>query len=262
MNEYNKAKRLLWENLWIPIVVSAITLGLGIGLSHIRERIGWVPLLFVLLIVTLFFLLSLKVVISSIYPVSLGLLDRVGQQLLQIRQQLERCVDRSLITWMLTNEQLKTQESGFESPEVWIVSSNLAEETPGGRFFPVVQENLKRGVKYCYFIQKSLEAQARVKELESHQKYGAISFTYLPEDFFFLVPQLDFTIYDPMNRKGRKCGFMGLPVRDPGFYGEMDTEFLNKIIGKLETIPKVSPSAVPPTGSLPTTPGTPTQGSS
>lgn len=229
----SKAKEKLKSVIWIPVFVAILTIALGIILSVTQNKIGWIPLLIALFICLLIFLLSFKIMMSWVCPISVGLFEA-------LQSQIDRYVEKGAVTWMITNEQMAEVESAPGIEEVWLVTCDLAEDIPGTIFFDTVHKNLISGVRYRYFIPKSLEAEARANQLiENHGGYGDIAIISLSDDFFFLVPRLDFAIYDPMNRSGYRCGYMGLPLDgNERFHCKMEPQFVDLMIGKLQSLPK------------------------
>jgi len=221
----------LRNNLWLPVIVTVLTLGLGIVFSPVQSTVGWLPLLVALGICLAIFFLTAHVLLARVKPVSLDMLG-------QITKQLDRYVEKGAFTWTLTSEQLADFEGKPNINEVWLVTCDLAEDVPGEVFYDVVHTNLSRGIQYTYFIPKSLEAEARSRQLvQNHQGAGHVAIVYLPDDFFFLVPLLDFAIYDPYNVNGMKTGYMGLPVPSKDrIHCLMEPHFVDIMIGKLATV--------------------------
>ena len=58
----------------------------------------------------------------------------------------------------------------------------------------------------------------------------------MSDDFFFLVPHVDFAIYEPMKSitDGKK-GYIGLPIQGTteSFAALMNNDFVDAVIGKL-----------------------------
>ena len=111
----------------------------------------------------------------------------------------------------------------------------------GGQFSEVVGENLRRGVKYTYFLRGDNLCRGQFDTLRAgNGRYGRdIKVHYLSDDFFFLVDDFDIIIYNP--RKGREdgCrGFMGLPIDKS--YGrwtvEVSIKLVRSLVGRLEML--------------------------
>lgn len=226
-----KFKDIVLQNVWVPVLATILTLILGVLFSEIQDKIGWLPFLFALIIIFAIFLLAMYIVAKYIYPSSIDLLE-------SIKALLERYVERGAITWIMSTEQLAEHEKNINVDEIWLTTVNLADDIPGSPFYEVVKNNLKKGKRYIYFIPKKLEAEARGRQLLAHYNYPPnLHIVYLSDDFFFLVPSLDFVIYDPQNKSGRKEGYMGLPVESGvQYHGKMKEDFLDLLIGKLHRV--------------------------
>lgn len=225
------AKERVKASIWIPGIVALLTLVLGIILSAVQDKIGWAPLIGALIICIAIFFLSMKVLLSQVLPISVEMFEK-------LQSQVDRYVEKGAITWMIDNEQMAEYEKTNNVNEVWLVTCDLAEDIPDAIFFDVVQKNLERGVRYRYFIPHSLAAQARGMQLvENHAGAGDIRVITLSDDFFFLVSRLDFTIYDPKNLNGQRCGYMGLPLDGTDrFHCSMESQFVDLMIGKLNSL--------------------------
>jgi len=221
----------IFSNIWIPIISVILSFILGLVVSYFRERIGIVSLSFALGVILIIFILAMYIVSKNIYPVSIKLLDK-------IMNSLERYVEKDTITWILTQKQLLEYEENLNIKDIWLVTFDIADDIPGGLYCEAVEKNLKSGVKYKYFIPKRLEAEARGGYLiEYHQNNKNLEIIYLSDDFFFLVPSLDFAIYDPLNKFGKREGYMGLPIKSNIIYeGKMKEDFLDLLIGKLQKV--------------------------
>lgn len=77
----------------------------------------------------------------------------------------------------------------------------------------------------------------RVKIFKKNCGYSKnLEVYYLADDFFFLVPRVDFAIYEPMKSitDGKK-GYMGLPIQGAteSFAILMNNDFVDAVVGKL-----------------------------
>lgn len=212
----------------MPIIVSILTLILATLFSGIQTKIGWLPVFFSLILIFAIFLLAIHITARYIYPVSIELLEG-------IENSVERYIEKDAITWLMSNEQLAEYERKIKVKDIWLVSVDLADDIPGKPFYDVVRNNLKRKIEYIYFVPKKFETIARGNQmLENFGFPPNLKVIYLSDDFFFLVPSLDFIIYDPLNRLGKKEGYMSLPVISGEKYcGKMEESFLDLLIGKL-----------------------------
>lgn len=227
----DKFKDIFLQNVWMPIITAILALILSTLFSGIQAKIGWLPILSSLVLVFAIFLLAMYIVARYIYPVSIGLME-------SIEDSMGRYVEKGAITWLMSNEQLAEYERKIEVKDIWLVSADLGDDIPGKPFYDVVKNNLERKIKYVYFVPKKLEAIARGQQmLENFGFPSNLDIVYLPDDFFFLTPSLDFIMYDPLNKLGKKEGYMSLPVTSGGRYcGKMEEHFLDLLIGKLHVL--------------------------
>ncbi len=225
---------------WLGLVATLLTLGLSLIISDVQNKIGLWPLLIAVGICLLIFCLAFYV-LTRVKPLSTDLLN-------DIKEHIDRHVDRTSITWCMTSPQLAELERNMALSEVWLVTSDLAEDVPGALFYDVVHANLKKGVRYRYFIPRSLEAEARGMELiQKHKNVGDIEIMALADDVFFLLPQIDYTIYHPRNTTERTTGYMGLPVPcgTEQAHCRMNVHCVDTLVGKLSRIlKKSSPGAL------------------
>jgi len=234
-NLFSKCRTIsmLGTSLWVPVVVASLTCILGLLLSTIQNQIGILSLISGLVLVMAIQFISIILVLEKVVPYSV---DQIGS----LRDEINRVIDKNSINFLLDNEQLSDFENKFPpQSEIWLVSNDLGEDIPGEMFFNVVRENLKKGISYTFFYPKTFEARARAQQLsENHKTFGDIKCIALSEDFFFLVPRMDFAIYDPLNRLNKRCGYMGLPNPEKSgrYHCFMEHKFVDLLIGKLQTL--------------------------
>jgi hypothetical protein len=215
--------------IWLPVGTALLALGLGLVLSEVQVKIGWQPLIAAILISLFIFYLAIHLYVKAIYPTSLALLE-------DLKGHIDRHTAKDYVTWAISSKQLARFEAKVKTDQIWLVTCDLSEDIPGEVFFDVVHANLKRGVHYRYFIPQSLQAEARAKSLtENHKGAGKLDIVVLSDDFFFLTEQLDIAIYDPLNKTGARCGYLGLPVPSPErIHAELLPEFVDLVIGRLQ----------------------------
>ena len=216
------------DSLWVPVIMTCATIGLGLILSQMESSIGWKPLLLALVICVTCFSLSFIFYLKFVYPISLELLN-------DLKRDFGKFARRDSFPNVISAPQLADFEETKDFGEIWLITADMENETPAKLFNSVVGRNLKRGIKYIYFIPKGLRNTARAKEVRgSHGGHQSLSFVYLPDDFFFLTPRLDFAIYDPWNCRGLRCGYMGLPIgTEEQFHGLMETDLLDTLVGRI-----------------------------
>lgn len=229
MLEISRRKKID-DFLAFPAIVSIITLVVGVILSEVQNIIGWIPLAVSLGCFLVIYIVSLIVIGTQLKPISIGLLEQVMDTITGI-------VDPGKIG-IIDNDGLVSMELRRKDKVIWLITDDLAEDVPTAPFYEAVQLNLKKGVNYIYFCPRSFRTQSRVATIrESHGKTkGTLNFIFLPDDFFVLTPRLDYTIYDPLNTTGTRCGYMGLPMdTDRHFHCLMDSELIDSIVGRLST---------------------------
>ncbi len=228
--EKSRVKRLLFDQAWVAIIMGVIALMLGVLIGELQTSVGWMNLLISLGFVALIFGFVIWMVFRYVYDVSIGLAE-------ELKDNIKCYIDPQKINWVFTNEQLISLEKAKKWPEIWLVSSDLAFETQDGVFHKVVASNLKKGIKYRYFVSNDLATKARIEQIFSqHDNHQGLSVTMLEDDFFFLVPRFDFAIYNPKNvgRINREA-YMGIPISDEPvmYHAKISNDLIDVIIGKL-----------------------------
>jgi len=128
---------------------------------------------------------------------------------------------------------------------IWLVSHDMKSEVEDGEYSGVVLDNLKKGTKYCYFVphpHNNREIITRIKMImDKCGNNDNLKFYFLNEDFFFLVPEIDFAIYEPFNNAKRK-GYMGIDIQGlEGRYATlMSSEFIDTLLAQLFMITQQS----------------------
>lgn len=229
----SKVKQWLFNQAWVAIVMAVITLMLGVLISELQTAIGWKSLLTSIGFVALVFGFVVWLVFRYVYDVSIGLAEELKDNI--------RCyVDPQKINWVFTNEQLISLEKAKKWPEIWLISSDLAFETQDGVFHKIVASNLKKGVKYRYFVSNDLATKARIEQIFSqHNNHQGLSVTMLEDDFFFLVPRFDFVIYNPKNvGRIKREAYMGIPISDEPvmYHAKISSDLIDVIMGKLLSV--------------------------
>lgn len=231
-----------WTDQGISVVViTVLTVLIGVVLSEIQNRIGMGPLLMSLSTVVIVFVTISVLYFRYIHSVALALSDEVSGQVRQITNIVGGVESGSEnLAWLTELEHTVEYERESLGPEIWLITADLEEDSMGGPFQEVVGDNLRRGVKYHYFVPNEPMMKSRVGQLKAiHENHPGLSFTYLNDDFFFLVPRFDFAIYNPYCVPGgtKREAFMGIPV-DPKygrFEAKVNPDLIDVLIGKLPT---------------------------
>jgi hypothetical protein len=227
---FSKVKSWIVNQAWLAIVVTFFTIVLGILLNEIQPKLGWSILVISLITIIAIFSIVVWLVVRFVFSVTFDFAQG-------IQDTLDRYIASEKIGWMLTTPKLCKFEKQSKAPEIWLISSDLSEDCIGGPFQRVVAANLKRGIRYRYFVPDKPEIRSRVKQLVEYNKNPQnLEFTYLSDDFFFLVPKFDFAIYNPLKEKGtERVAYMGIPVSgDPGrYHANIGDELIDVLVGKL-----------------------------
>lgn len=135
-------------------------------------------------------------------------------------------------------EELADMETQSDYSEIWLVSYDLLEEIDEGIYANVVENNVRRGIKYIYFTPKTQANTARIKMIKKRCNNNPnLSFYYLKPSFFFLVSEIDFAIYNPygIDEGAKRRGYMGLNIEglSDRYAVSMNDELVDTIINKL-----------------------------
>lgn len=156
---------------------------------------------------------------------------------LEIKAIQEKIAEGKIMNGICKEEQLALMEKTCIFEEIWLISPDLLTEINNGIYAGVIRQNLKKGTRYKYFVPDTEINQVRVKifkESCGHSKN--LEIYYLVNDFFFLVPRVDFAIYEPMKSISHgKKGYIGLPIQGvkESFAVLMNNDFVDAVIGKL-----------------------------
>jgi hypothetical protein len=208
------------------IVVTCLTIAAGIVLAEIQPHTGYLILLIVVGVILTVFAIALSMVAIP--------LRREMQRTLET---IRGFINPQSIAWLFDTKQLATYEEGINADEIWLLSSDLLDDSEGGPFEGVVSANLARGMRYVYFVPDLHEVRARVEILKSTHKNNAnIRFVYLPDSFFFLVPKLDIVIYNPLSTvSSERNAFLGLPdpIGTSHYHARVSIDFVDRLVGVL-----------------------------
>ena len=231
MDKDNRIKSWLTDQAWVAILVTFFTIILSVVISEIQTRVGWITLIISLTTVIGIYTIITWLNLKYVFSISLKLSH-------DIQEKIDSYIGFEKKGWIFTVPQLVEFEKNIDTPEIWLISGDLAEDVVGEPFFEAVQQNIKRGVKYRYFVPDRPEIHARVSQIQKHYRTTkSIRVTYLSTDFFFLVPDLDFAIYNPYraNADVERVCYMGLPVPGEEIHYEVkiSDDLIDVLIGKL-----------------------------
>ena len=233
----DKQKSFINEILF-AILLPLLSVACSYGISFFNKIIGQGKTIVLLLIFIIAIAATtyLGYVFHSIIVV--GLLEKKLD--LDIKAIQTRIANDKIINGIYLESQLALMEKTYSFSEIWLVSPDLHTEIDAGVYAGVVYDNLKKGVKYEYFVPDNDINRVRVDEFINkcnHNKNLHVHF--LTDDFFFLVPSVDISIYEP-----RKCcadgkkGFIGLPIvgAKDNFAVLMNNNFVDVVTRKLSQL--------------------------
>lgn len=137
------------------------------------------------------------------------------------------------------------KEKDFPGSDIWIVTSDLEEDTNNQELFEEIGKNLKKKVRYTYFLSKvngkisSSANTGRSKLEEAYKDYLGHYLRFFEIECELLVPEIDLIIYNACtsSREGYVCVEInekpGIPNEESYFYLRLDTDTLNDIYNVL-----------------------------
>lgn len=219
----------------VVVVVTFLTVLLAIMLNKVQAQVGWLILLTSLAFILIVFGLITWLIVRYVFKVSIDLSD-------DIRATLDKYIGAEKISWLMTTPQLVRFESKARCSDIWLFSADVSTDCVGSAFQKVVSENLKRGIRYHYFVPDTPAVRARIEQLFRYNKNNPnLKVAYLDDSFFFLVPRFDFAIYNPYKEGDTpRVAYMGLPV--PGeadqYHAEFSDELTDVLMGKIAPLVK------------------------
>lgn len=225
-----KTKQLIMSQAILGIIIVALTLALTLLLNEVQPKMGWKLLFMSLAVIVSIYSFLLWLFVKYLYEAS-----HITAQ--KVQGTLDKYIGCDKIGWIITTPQMAEYEQSCAVPEIWLISSDMSEDVSGGPFQDIVGTNIKRGIIYRYFVPNKPEMHARIEQLRKNNAYSVnLKVSFLNDDFFFLVPRLDFAIYNPYKLDGiERIAYMGIPVEsDPSrFHARIDNNLIDVLIGKL-----------------------------
>lgn len=161
--------------------------------------------------------------------------EEIQASVKKIRQDLN---SNKLMDGIYREEQLAIMERTQHFDEIWLISPDFSTEIEEGVYSNVVKDNLKKGTKYKYFVPRTDINKHRVRIFwEACNRNKHLEIYFLTDDFFFLVPDIDFAIYEPNKVDAKvRSGYMGLGIQGESerFAVKMNTFFVDALSAKLE----------------------------
>ena len=224
-----------WETVVFSILLPVMSVGCSIGVNYLKNKIEIMPTLIVLGIILIMVAVSLY--LGAIIFFNIGKSAIETQIDLEIKGIQEKIAEGKIMNGICKEEQLALMERTCAFEEIWLISPDLLTEINSGIYAGVINNNLKKGTRYKYFVPDTEINRVRVQIFKKNCGYSkSLEVYYLADDFFFLVPRVDFSIYEPMKSitDGKK-GYMGLPIQGvtESFAILMNNDFVDAVVGKL-----------------------------
>lgn len=237
----NDKKSFSFKKIWIWVVVPILSIILNAFVGDVQEKNGLVAL-----IVSLIFVASLLVVLFMFhsrmiiqltenyyyFKIQKGIVDFSKELKKRLETQRDITASSKHSIGIIPEHELAEMESSQTFDEIWVISNDLSAEV--GQYADIVPNNLKKGIKYKFFYQNTPQNTIRVEQIKRKNKYSTNAEYYcLRDDFFFIVANLDFTIYDPYSEK--RIGYMGieLPDAEELYAVKVDRDLTDAIASKL-----------------------------
>ena len=232
----NEHKSTNIEIIGIVILFPIISVGCSFGISYLEKSIGFFPSILLLLIILIFFLISVYIAGKTLLHIRKDNIDEIINK--NIKNIQDKLVNNKIMNGIYKEKALALMEKTNVHSEIWLISPDLLTEINNGVYAGVVRDNLKKGTKYRYFIPHSPTNEIRVKMFQENCNNDKnLEIYYLTDDFFFLVPDVDFAIYEPLKSiSDGKQGYMGLLFQGmkERFAVLMNNDFVDALASKLE----------------------------
>lgn len=206
------------KKIWLWIILPILSIIANAIVSDIQEANGIVSLIISLVFVAILLMILLffhsKIIIDMTdgfyyYRLQKGIVD-FSKELTQRLETREDVNDSSRnAIGIIPEHELAEMEATKWFEEIWVVSNDLSAEV--GAYEDIVPKNLERGIKYKFFYQNTPQNGIRVEQIKRKNNYSPNAEYYcLKNDFFFIVANLDFTIYNPYS--DTRIGYMGIEL--------------------------------------------------
>jgi len=140
---------------------------------------------------------------------------------------------------IVSEKRLAQIEMNGQYKDIWIITADLYGDTNNTIFESIVRENIKKNVKYTYFIpENNYITKGRSEQIMELYEYSdCLRFIELDTEFFFLVPSFDFVLYNPIGGKGyEKFGYMCLSIYSQNgmLYSKVNENLISAFVGRLK----------------------------
>lgn len=224
-----------WDTVCFTVLLPIMSVGCSMGVSYFEKKVGLLPVL--ILLIAILVIIPISIYCGAILVSGIGKNNIEMQMDVEIKMIQQKIADSKIMNGICKEEQLALMEKTYPFEEIWLISPDLLTEINSGIYAGVIKENLKKGTKYKYFVPDTEINKVRVQIFRNGCGNSKnLEIYYLSDDFFFLVPHVDFAIYEPMKSitDGKK-GYIGLPIQGTteSFAVLMNNDFVDAVIGKL-----------------------------
>lgn len=233
MDKENKTN--IFETIVVSILIPAITVSLSFGIYYLKNLVGWGYTILILvgaLFLIVVFVFTGAKIITYFSKEQLGQLIR--NEFANIEQSLDKYI---LVEGIYREDYLALMEKTEFFEEIWLVSPDLHTEIDDGIYADIVKNNIKRKIKYKYYVPDNSQNRTRVQSFQKKCNYSKyLEIFFLSDDFFFLIPGVDFAIYEPFKSvSSGKKGYMGVNIEgeDERCAILMSDDFVDVLIKKL-----------------------------
>jgi len=230
------------------VVITVLAVLFSVVLAEFQTKFGYLTMIVSLLTVLILYSLTSFLAFHSIGRRISGDV----QETLAVIEARQAPVPEAL-SWLIATEQLVAFESQTKAREIWLISPDLSEDIIDAPFSRVVRENLTRGIEYHFFIPDTAVMRSRAEQLRRrHNQSALVHVNFLSDEFFFLVQDFDFVIYNPyaVDAGGPRIAYMGLPLSkaDGRWQARVGDNLIDALIGQLSRADAHQPRGARRTG--------------
>lgn len=125
--------------------------------------------------------------------------------------------------------------------QIWVLTSDVKLETSNSTISETMENNLKKGVTYKYFVPDTIKNSASILELErKYKKYNTFNLIKMDVRYRFLFERFDVIIYSPDTNK--RQGFICVnfsEINNLIAFKKFSEEDTRNLIGQLQKIRSV-----------------------
>lgn len=239
INEEMVLKDEVNVNIWLTIAIPLLSIITTYSISYLRERLGLLVTIIILVIVFAF--ISSIVYFVTVTCTSVGynerLISELDKGLNNVIKSNNTKIGLSGLKGVYLTENVFKSEASKKYNEIWFVSHDLLNEISSSTRFKLVKEYLDSGTKCSFFLPYNdmNEHRASILKMKCDNSSG-LNMYFLPKSFFFLVPELEFIIYEPLSFESEgKKGYISLNIvgKDERYSAVLDKGLTDAISSKL-----------------------------